>query len=453
MDIFFDNLNVLRAVAPQPLGTGVSFEFDEDITKYAAWLRKTRKVTVMMSNTIAEDSGVFSCNASLTFWPGKTPSRFADVIIPIAQAQLVNQTDFRFVLGNKTGTAQQRVPNFPKNIYRAQLEVLPSPSANDEGYWFTTNPYREVVAYIDSTPVGIVTPFPVYYTGALNPLLWSPIVGIGCFGMPSYFMDITPFVGILVDGKSHKISFKVHGINTGGVWYITGALHLWLDSNSKATFGKVISNKIAPMGNAPPEPDDSSSVNGLSRTTNYATKLSRTNWATGFVVTSFGNLTVNVKNYRNFFAHLYVFDSYKDPAMETLIVETGSVNQTINAVTEVKISNKGKNVYSENWSSSFPLLIDYYFSPYADSDAYKLNVSISQAFNLNKSRNKSSGKESESLGNSQKVTGIVDYGRRDARGGSSQNYNFKSNFDEGCYSANYVQSDYIFSGRRIIEAC
>ncbi|KAM3343371.1 hypothetical protein P3S68_025460 [Capsicum galapagoense] len=139
----------------------------------------------------------------------------------------------------------------PRNVYRAVLEVYVSFHENDESWY--ANPvneyvslnnltvpgngaFREVVVSLDEMVAGAVWPFTVIYTGGANPLFWRPISGIGSFDLPSYDIEITPLLGKILDGSSHKISFRV--TDALNVWYVDANLHLWLDGESMKTEGK-----------------------------------------------------------------------------------------------------------------------------------------------------------------------------------------------------------------------
>jgi hypothetical protein len=64
---------------------------------------------------------------------------------------------------------------------------------------------------VDGTIAGAAWPVPVVFTGGFDPYLWHPVVGTGAFLGPSYTLDLTPFVGWLVDGKTHSIALDVAG--------------------------------------------------------------------------------------------------------------------------------------------------------------------------------------------------------------------------------------------------
>lgn len=102
--------------------------------------------------------------------------------------------------------------------------------------------YRELQVYIDDIFAGSINPFPVIYTGGINPFLWRPLSGIMSFNIPSHRLNLTPFLGLLYDGKVHNISITVFGNNAQGYWYLDAALLLNIDKSSN--FNKIIGGYI-----------------------------------------------------------------------------------------------------------------------------------------------------------------------------------------------------------------
>jgi len=68
--------------------------------------------------------------------------------------------------------------------------------------------------------------------------------------LPTYFVDLTPFVPVLADGKPHTFSIDVasveadHGLNQN--WWISASLQVFLDSSSKPTIGKITKYEVTP---------------------------------------------------------------------------------------------------------------------------------------------------------------------------------------------------------------
>jgi hypothetical protein len=87
---------------------------------------------------------------------------------------------------------------------------------------------------------GSVFPFPVIYTGGVNPLLWRPLTGILSFDIPPYRFDLTPFAGLFNNGQTHNITITISGDNKQGFWYLDGAFVLYNDQPGARIEGHLI---------------------------------------------------------------------------------------------------------------------------------------------------------------------------------------------------------------------
>lgn len=111
------------------------------------------------------------------------------------------------------------------------------------GTTFERGPFREVRMLVDDQVAGVANPYATIFTGGIIPTAWRPITSYGALDLPTYFLDLTPFVPILADGNSHKISIDVvsaesnHTINDN--WYVSGNLQVVTDSSSDPTTGNI----------------------------------------------------------------------------------------------------------------------------------------------------------------------------------------------------------------------
>ncbi|GAU41468.1 hypothetical protein TSUD_237180 [Trifolium subterraneum] len=221
-----------------------------------------------------------------------------DLILPISRNLPLND-GLWFQIQNSTDVSLKEFI-IPQNAYRAVLEVYISFHENDET-WYSNppneylvannltdtpgnGPFREVVITLDEIVVGSVWPFTVIYTGGVNPLLWRPITGIGSFDLPSYDIEITPFLGTILDGKTHLFRFSV--TNALNVWFIDANLHLWLDGKSSRTEGKLLNYIDNPLVESLVF-----DFNGLNGT--FLTSAKKSFLSTGWVNSSFGNITTS----------------------------------------------------------------------------------------------------------------------------------------------------------------
>lgn len=328
--VWLDGAELLRTTTAEPTPEGVRWTVRKDVTRYSALLRSPPGgvLSVMLENVVNDKyTGVYSVNVSLEFHgtppylsdaassspagvasndpkePMLPESYFqpADLIVPISDVAGNGKGGFWFRIQNASDS-HSRLVTIPSSTYRAVLEVFVSPHSNDE-YWYSNPPdiyirennlttrrgnaaYREVVVSVDHRFVGSFVPFPVIYTGGINPLFWQPVAALGAFDLPTYDVELTPFLGLLVDSNAHEIGLSVFdGI---AEWLVDANLHLWLDpstSDVHAALGAYQTPRLK-----------------ISR--HYSTRLlegrfkikaKRKSSFSGWVKSSFGNFTTEVE--------------------------------------------------------------------------------------------------------------------------------------------------------------
>jgi hypothetical protein len=94
-------------------------------------------------------------------------------------------------------------------------------------------PFREIQVLVDNSLAGVVWPYPVIYTGGVTPTNWRPLTAYGAYDQPTHFVDLTPFLGTLADGRHHNITLRVSGQGKNAPsfnsnWFVSGSLHLTL---------------------------------------------------------------------------------------------------------------------------------------------------------------------------------------------------------------------------------
>ncbi|KAL1557879.1 uroporphyrinogen decarboxylase [Salvia divinorum] len=303
--VWIGGAEVLRSCTAEPKSTGIVWTVKKDITRYYSLLSTKQTLAVYLGNIVDSTyTGVYHVNITLHFYPADSTAAesgpgsdfIADLILPISRNLPLND-GLWFEIENSSHVESKKF-KIPLNTYRAVLEIYVSFHENDE-FWYGNppneyisannltglpgnGPFREVVVKLDGTVVGAVWPFTVIYTGGVNPLLWRPITGIGSFDLPTYDVEITPFLGkLLVDNKAHDLEFSV--TNALNVWYIDANLHLWLDKKSARTHGKLLHHS-----------DSLLSLSTLSNSTGldgaFATNATRTILSTGVVTSSHGDV-------------------------------------------------------------------------------------------------------------------------------------------------------------------
>ncbi|KAL5564517.1 hypothetical protein UlMin_027681 [Ulmus minor] len=303
--VWLGGVELLRSCTAEPRANGIVWSVEKDITRYYSLLLKNQTLAVYLGNLVDKTyTGVYHVNITLHFYPAEENlvhvesgyDNWADLILPISRNLPLND-GLWFEIENSTDSEFMEF-TIPQNVYRAVLEVYVSFHENDE-FWYSNlpneyivannlsntpgnGPFREVLISLDGEVVGAIWPFTVIYTGGVNPLLWRPISGIGSFNLPSYNIEITPYLGRILDGKKHKIGFNV--TNALNVWYIDANLHLWLDKQSEKTEGKLSKHVSLPL-----VVSLVSNFTGFDGT--FLTKTSRSITSTGWVKSSHGNIT------------------------------------------------------------------------------------------------------------------------------------------------------------------
>ncbi|XP_065870525.1 peptide-N4-(N-acetyl-beta-glucosaminyl)asparagine amidase A [Euphorbia lathyris] len=272
--LWLGGAEILRTSTAEPTQSGIYWTVRKDITRYSSLLKKRDlNFTIMLENIVNEVyTGVYHVDVTILFYNSTSVSvqaevgilnrkrgsikaavyeTPADLVIPISSSNY--DKGYWFII-NEESDVHFRKFRLPSNTCRAVLELYVSFHGNDE-FWYSnpsnsylrmnnlTNPrgngaFREVFVTIDGMLVDSLVPFPVIFTGGINPLFWEPAVAIGAFDLPTYDFDLTPFLGLLLDGKDHVIGLGV----TDGIsyWLIDANLHLWLDPGSASVEAKSV---------------------------------------------------------------------------------------------------------------------------------------------------------------------------------------------------------------------
>lgn len=458
-------VELFRSCTAEPRATGIIWSVEKDITRYYSLLMNNQTLAVYLGNVVDSTyTGVYHVNITFHFYPAEDEKDVnlyaggrnlgtgydskADLIVPISRNLPLND-GLWFEIENATDIQSKEV-RIPRNAYRAVLEVYVSFHENDE-FWYSNlpndyirannlsgtpgnGPFREVLVSVDGVVVGAIWPFTVIYTGGINPLLWRPITGIGSFDLPSYDIEITPFLEKILDGKMHLFGFFV--TKALNVWYVDANLHLWLDSESTTTEGKLLM-----LNNPSPNVSVKSDFKGLDGT--FFTAVSRSVSSSGWVKSSHGKVVTNWNqefNYRN-----------------TMVMGNDGNLQIVDQLIDFNDSMSAKfpssSVYSAEVLRRFPL---YLYSNYASqgNGTYLSIANLSLGFNEKKFRDVGSGLWKSSLKSKQEGEGIMVVKNNlvvSGVGSTQEAYNYDSN--EFCYFRNVSSSNYTILSDKAGNTC
>ncbi|MEW9571661.1 peptide-N4-asparagine amidase [Rhodanobacter sp. Si-c] len=367
-----------------------------------------------------------------------------------------NPTNGTYALNTTTDQYTATYASLPRNIERAYLDVYAQSQSNDE-IWYSCNPndqgnlsffgcnntaFRETEVSIDGRPAGVAPVYPWIYTGGTgNPWLWEPIPGVQTLSFTPYRVDLTPFAGLLDDGKTHTVSLSV--FNANQYFSVAGNLLLYLDHGSKRVTGSVISNTLA----AAPTPkvvenlttDANNDVTGG----NITVTSNRRFTITGVVATSHGVVQTQV-------AQDVAFSNSQDYSLPANsegenIVQTSTVDSTT-----TRTDGRRTTILREHRSYPLKLDLGYFEQPdgtyqqYSDvkEQGFRQSVALQPLLSLPVSAtldNAFDGNNTILINSAQTaITGVTDTY-------SNQDYRYKDSFGE-CYSRKISSKDNALTG-------
>ncbi|RCV25196.1 hypothetical protein SETIT_5G146800v2 [Setaria italica] len=440
--VWLGGAELLRGCTAEPRQSGVEWTVSKDVTKYASLLTaRNSTLAVYLGNIVDQQyTGVYHAEVTLHLYfrhpppappqPGLGP---ADVIVPISQSLPLND-GLWFQINNGFDVGSASV------VVRPTRSVYLSYHSDDE-FWYTNTPrdngpFREVNVLIDGDIVGAVWPFPVVYTGGINPLIWRPITGIGSFSLPSYDIELTAFLGKLLGGEEHEIAFQV--TNAQDVWFVDANLHLWLDPRCAATTAGVVSYDAPPLDTTiafrPEGP----------RNEFYYTTAFRHVSASGWVQTaSYGRITAawtQRLGYEN-------TNRIQDGSLQ-------AVNQTTDAYSGAHVADPAGVLYSQEAQQSFALGMFVGVVNQTSNSSYTIARSVRLGLGEDRVAAGRSGFWSRSLRNAQDCEMDVDVEEGDAVGvswGARQTYRYEAS--DACYFRNVTSLGYTVVSDHFDEAC
>ncbi|TFK76438.1 hypothetical protein BDN72DRAFT_235731 [Pluteus cervinus] len=261
----FQNVEIWRTSTPEPTTNGIIWTYVKDVSRYIPLFADPGTFILQLDNLIQTGlNGVYATELHATFFessPTIPPAPKADKIIPLS------------TLLNNTGDDASVPPGFsinvtiPQNTVKIFAELYASGNGNEEFWYFNTanefipdlpsgttfgqGPFREVRLLVDNQVAGVAFPYATIFTGGIVPTAWRPITSYGALDLPTYFLDLTPFVPLLVDGQPHTFTIDVasaesdHAINQN--WFVSGLLQIVTDPSPKPTVGRITKYSVDPF--------------------------------------------------------------------------------------------------------------------------------------------------------------------------------------------------------------
>ncbi|HEY1970486.1 MAG TPA: peptide-N4-asparagine amidase, partial [Pseudonocardia sp.] len=250
------------------------------------------------------------------------------------------------------------------------------------------------------------------------PTLWRPIPAVGTFDMTPEVLDVTPFVGRLVDGGSHDVALTV--ANIGDTWNLAANLLLYTDHHAATTSGALTGDTIAPAA-----VQHTTEQPGTNQVT--ATVTAGRDWSTsGYVNTSAGRVRTTVTQHAAF----RNADTITSGGFAQQLTESDSGFTTVHSD-----GPRGDSDSTHYWS--YPITINAAYQ-ITDDQNFNLSATVDMARRLADSVNgrpvRQSTDEVSSYGLDQRSNGVTVA----ADGHSWENY--AGNDDTGGWYEHYIAS-------------
>ncbi|MFB7927695.1 peptide-N4-asparagine amidase [Streptomyces sp. NPDC056039] len=232
-------VEIFRTSTPQPSPDGIEWSVEKDVTRYGDTFRGRQDVEMLIGNVVDDTyTGVLDVKVTLTFYEGRPDGKSPDRVLTLDDESALTT---------------------PRNSERIVAEVYATGSGGGcEEYWYLSvpdpapysckagrGPYREVQIRVDGRLAGIATPFPTVWTGGWsNPFLWYVTPGPRAFDIKPITYDLTPFAGLLNDGRPHRVEVSVVGVPEGQAgWSTPVNVLVWQDERRAHVTGKLTAHR------------------------------------------------------------------------------------------------------------------------------------------------------------------------------------------------------------------
>ena len=359
--VFLGNTEIFFGTTAEPRSNlAPSWHTERDLTDYTALFKSAQTGAAFLGNIYNStyNGGIYG-TAKLLFYPANSANPAP--VTPTEVLGLSSNNTTTFV--NTTTDQLAATFTLPHNITHAWLDVTSQSQASDE-FWYTCVPsavaasvescgntaFRETEVTIDGTPAGVAPVYPWIYTGGIDPFLWEPITGIQTLNLKPYRVDLTPFAGVLSNGKPHTVAVSVFNADAG--FSEAANLLLTTDPTTTQVTGAVTQNTLTPEPSPQVQTYLGTAADGtVSGPVNV--QNSRAWQISGYVVTKAGKTTTTITANNTF-----TNDQTEDvgPAIDQQNINQQTTQQ------EVTTTNSPTGTTQINHSITYPLVVDFSYA-------------------------------------------------------------------------------------------
>ena len=252
--MYLGDVEVFRTSTAEPTSAGIIWTYVKEMQQYNALWREKQRIIFDLGNLVDEIcTGIYHVKLEATFFTVPGSPKTADIVLPVSRRLSARDEPSAFTIPDQIASVAYTIPpNVDRAIftiaacgqadeefwYQSLLESTKATFSDTVGSAFGGGSWREIQLLIDGQLAGVSWPFPIIFTGGINPGLWRPIVGINTFDLVEEEIDISPWLPFLVKG-THAFEIRVVDLidnGHGGTsvrnlsqsnWVVSGKLFLF----------------------------------------------------------------------------------------------------------------------------------------------------------------------------------------------------------------------------------
>lgn len=268
--LFIGDIEIWRTSTAEPANDGTTWTVWKDVSHYYSLFKSPQTFNLLIQNQVSGSlNGVFYVTLVAHFYNEPSLKSNSDELWAIDLDNVPNQIQ---ALAKSQGTSSSwsapddtisvSVGPLDRSVNRAVVQIFASGNGEDEFWWDSSHPAstscgpsRFIDLYVDNMFAGFAAPYPTIFSGGVNPSLWKPMINIHTFDIPSYFIDVTPFLPSLWQGAVSLLLNVTNGIDAEPIphnWIINYNLLTWSKTGQNNS-GKMSSLSIShsdPVGAA-----------------------------------------------------------------------------------------------------------------------------------------------------------------------------------------------------------
>jgi len=225
--VWLSGVEILRGATPMCAGNGFEVTIEKDVSDYAPLFLHDGELAVQFSNDVTWAHGL-QVSVSIVIYAGEGGPPSVQSVLPLSDA--ASHTDPLEAMRVSGSAGLSSTVSLPPSTMRARLDVYASGHLCEEAWYVNEldgpdcggGASRELRVLVDGNFAGAQYPYPIIYSGTVSAPMMTPVSGILALDNPAYHFDLTPWLGLLMDGQEHTVTVQARGATESGDWYLGG---------------------------------------------------------------------------------------------------------------------------------------------------------------------------------------------------------------------------------------